>query len=108
MTNMSTMVQVAEKSDTAGLVSMLFGSIIGACSTVLVNDIIENVAPKPVDLTEKIVYGIGSYAIGGLVGGAVADKMTEEMKKRAGGLLILKATWNEMIKVSEVNTETEN
>ena len=88
--------KVAEKSAVANAVSGLVGGIIGGCATKLTTDIIENIAPVPVSLGMKVTYGVGSYAIGGIVGAVVADKMTEEMQKMSGGLLTLKATYKEV------------
>ncbi len=91
----SAMSKVAEKSVAAGVVSGLIGGAIGGCATKLTTDIIESIAPVPVSLGMKVTYGIGSYAIGGIVGVAVADKMTEEMMDMSGALLTLKATFKE-------------
>ena len=92
----SAMSKVAEKSVVASAVSGLVGGIIGGCATKLTTDIIENIAPAPVSLGMKVTYGVGSYAIGGIVGMAVADKMTEEMQEMSGGLLTVKATFKEV------------
>lgn len=101
----SAMSKVAEKSIIANTVSGLVGGIIGGCATKLTTDIIENIAPAPVSLGMKVTYGVGSYAIGGIVGVVVADKMTEEMMEMSGGLLTIKATFKEVQAMMNHNEE---
>lgn len=99
------MTKVAEKSVVANIVSGVVGGIIGTCTTKLISDTLDNIAPEPTNIGMKVVYGIGSYAIGAIVGGLVAEKMAEETQELNGAILTCKATLNQVL--TAANTETE-
>ena len=102
----SAMTKVAEKSFVANIVSGVVGGIIGSCTTKLVGDTLENIAPEPKNIVTKVVYGIGSYAIGSIVGVLVAEKMAEETQELNGAILTCKATLNQVLTAAN-STETE-
>ena len=99
--NENAMQKIAEKSFAANVVGGIVGGIVGHCVTEVVQDVIENVLPKPKDLGTKVVYGIGCYTIGGLVGAVAGEKMAEEMNGLSGGILTAKATFEEAMKAFE-------
>lgn len=102
------MEKIAEKSIVANIVGGIFGGIVGHCVTEVVQDVIENVLPKPKDLGTKVVYGIGCYTIGGLVGAVAGEKMAEEMNELSGGILMLKASVEDALKCINQNQNEEN
>lgn len=99
--NKNAMQKIAEKSFAANVVGGIFGGIVGHCVTETTQDIIENVLPKPKDFQTKVVYGLSSYVIGGLVGAVAGEKMAEEMNQISGGILMAKATFEEAMKAFE-------
>lgn len=105
--NENAMQKIAEKSIVANVVGGIFGGIVGHCVTEVVQDVIENVLPKPKDLGTKVVYGIGCYTIGGLVGAVAGEKMAEEMNEISGGILTAKTMFEEAMK-SFKEQEKEN
>lgn len=101
------MTKVAEKSVVANIVSGVVGGVIGSCTTKFINDTLENIAPEPKNVGMKVVYGIGCYAIGTIVGGLVAEKMAEEAQELNGAILTCKATLNQVLNAANESTETE-
>ena len=53
----------------------LFGNITGACAARVIYDVVENLVPGEVEIGTKIAYGVGSYALGFVVGDQVAEHM---------------------------------
>ena len=102
------MQKVAEKSMVAGIVGGIFGCVVGNCVTEVSHDIIENILPKPKDLKTKVIYGIGSYAIGGMAGTFAAEEATKAMNELSGGLLTVKATIEEALKTINFQQNEEN
>jgi len=100
--------KVAEKSIVADIVGGVVGGIVGCCATEVTQGIIEQTLPKPKDLKMKVVYGIGSYAIGGLVGQFAQETMTNAMNELSGGLLTVKATVEEVLKAMNNQEQNEN
>lgn len=102
------MEKVAEKSIVAHIVGGIFGCIVGNCVTEVSQDVIEHMLPKPKDLKTKVIYGIGSYAIGGMAGTFAAEQASKAMNELSGGILILKATVEDTLKYMNQNQNEEN
>lgn len=105
--NENAMQKIAEKSIVANVVGGIFGGIVGHCVTETTQDIIENMLPKPKGFQTKVVYGLSSYVIGGLVGAVAGEKMAEEMNQISGGILTAKAMFEETLKAFK-EQEKEN
>lgn len=102
------MEKIAEKSIVANIVGGIFGCIVGNCVTEVSQDIIEQVLPKPKDFQTKVIYGIGSYAIGGMAGTFAAEQASKAMNELSGGILTLKASVEDALKYINQNQNEEN
>lgn len=68
----------------------LFGNITGACASKVIYDVVENLVPGEVAISTKIAYGVGSYALGWVVGDQVAEHMYDVMADMGESVLGIK------------------
>lgn len=94
---------VVESDPVATIVSTVCGVVSGTCATTLTLDIIDKISPASSSILKGITYGIGSVAIGGLVGTKVKHYVREEVFDASNGILEVKAS----IKRQVENFKTE-
>lgn len=94
--------ELAEKDIASVVVSSLIGAFVGGCAAAVVENTLEAVMPEPVNLAAKVVTGVGTYAVGSVIGMQIANAMESDMMTLCGSLLTIKAAVNEM-STTEVN-----
>lgn len=83
--------QMADKTLAGQIVPKVVGGICGGCAAKLATDILDNISPDPVSIGTKVVYGVGAFCIGDVVGNAIAESVEVDLKNIGGGLLMLKS-----------------
>ena len=76
----------------------LVGSLIGGCSTCVVYAVLKPMLPEPVNLAAKVVYGMGAFGIGAIVGNQVSDAIEEQVLDSAKPLIVAKTAIQRMKK----------
>ena len=62
---------------------IVYGTVCGVCGAILADTIIENIVPKPASLVLKVVYGIGGYSIGVMVGDKITTYFDDYVENKA-------------------------
>ena len=74
----------------------LIGALIGGCSTCVVYTVLRPMIPESVNMAAKVVYGIGAFGIGTIVGNQVSDAIEEQVLDSAKPLIVAKAAIQRM------------
>lgn len=98
---------VVQKSSVVSAVSFMAGALSGACTSKLVVDILDNASPTPVSPKVKVMYGVGGFIIGDIVGEKACEHIEGKVTDMAKIILAVKAIAQNFDKIVENSKEND-
>lgn len=99
--------KMAEKTIAGQVVPKAVGAVCGVCVAKLTEDILDNLAPEPVNLGVKIMYGIGGVCVGMVAADYIEKTVELDLKNLSGSILMWKS-FKTMVADMENSTEDKS